>query len=235
MTDREMTDGNMDELLRAQALPALPAERLKQIEAALIADLKPVRPLAPAGVYLSAFAGIFIAACILSWFYFTGQSGWEALSRLQKPLVFVPLLAIMALLIFSVVRQMAPAARYTRTTALLAAGVFLLMLACMTLVFHPIHESAFVHDGLVCFRAGMTFAIPASLLFALLLLRGAALPPALTGATAGGLAGLAGLAVLEIHCPNLDVYHILVWHVSVTVVCAIAGVILASVMFRNRT
>ncbi len=65
MTDREMTDANMDELLRAQTLPALPADRLKQIEAALVADLKPVRPLAPAGVYLTAFAGIFIAACIL--------------------------------------------------------------------------------------------------------------------------------------------------------------------------
>jgi hypothetical protein len=43
------------------------------------------------------------------------------------------------------------------------------------------------------------------------------------------------LAVLEIHCPNLNVYHIVVWHVSVTLVCVVAGLIFSSVTFRRST
>jgi hypothetical protein len=229
-----MTNEELDEFVGSKRLPPLSADRLTRIEALVAADLKPVRPLAPAGVYLAAFAAIVIAGCLASWLYFSGQSGWEALSNLQKLLVFVPLCAIAALLIFSGVRQMTPAARYTRTTALCGGGVFLLLLGLMALILQPVHESAFVRAGLICLRNGMTFAIPVAFLFALVLLRGALLSPALAGATAGGLAGLVGMAVLEIHCPNLNLYHILVWHVSVVLICVIAGAVFSSVTFRRR-
>jgi hypothetical protein len=228
-----MTQRELDELISTQEFPPLPAGRLKHIENAVIADLRPVRPLASTGVYVAAFAGIFITVCVVGWRYIVGQHGWDALSNVQKFLVFVPLIAIAALLIFSTVRQMTPAAKYTRTAAILAAGLFVMMLAAMTVIFHPEHESAFVRNGLVCFQTGMLFAIPTAVLFTLLLKRGAALSPALTGLTAGGLAGLGGLTILEVHCPILDVYHIVVWHVSVTLVCAIAGSVLSSVTFRR--
>jgi hypothetical protein len=194
--------------------PPVPAGRLRQIETALLADLKPVRPLASTGAHLAAFAGIFVAVCVIGCFM-AGRYGWHALSDLQKYAVFVPLAATVALLAFSLVRQMRPAARHARSSALLAASIFVSLPLIMTVTFQPAQEAAFVRQGLACFRTGMAFAIPAAFLFSLLLLRGAALSPLLTGATAGGLAGLAGLAVLEIHCPNLNVYHIVVWHVSV--------------------
>ena len=38
------------------------------------------------------------------------------------------------------------------------------------------------------------------------------LSPGLTGTIAGGLAGLVGWVVLELQCPNLNLYHILAWH-----------------------
>jgi hypothetical protein len=217
-----------------QPLPPLPPDRLKQIEAALIADLTPVRPLAPTGVYLAALAGIFTAVCIVGC-YMIGQSGWHALSELQKVAVFVPLAAMTAFLAFSVVRQMRPAAKYTRSSAVFSAGIFIVLLLIMTVIFQPAQESAFVRHGLACFRTGMAFAIPSALLFALVLRRGAALSPLLTGATAGGLAGLVGLTVLEIHCPNLNVYHIVVWHVSVTLVCVVAGLVFSRVTFQRWT
>jgi len=225
----------LDKLIASRPLPAVPAVKLKQIESAVVADLKPVRPLAPAGVYVVAFAGIFVAACAISWRYVLGQHGWEALSSLQRYLIFAPLIAAVVLLVFSIVRQMTPAGKYTRVTALLAAGVFLLLLLLMTLIFHPVPEADFAYDALVCFRAGMLFAIPTGVLFWLLLWRSAALSPSLTGATAGGLAGLTGLAVLEIHCPNLNVYHIVAAHVSVTLICALAGFVFSSVTFRRWT
>jgi len=234
MNRRELTHRELDHLIVAQELPPLPADRLKQIESAVIADLRPVRPLASDAVYVGALAGIFIAVCIVSCYLIAGRDGWEALSNLQRPVVFIPLLAIASLLAFSLVRQMRPAAKYVRITALLATAVFLLLTASVALIFQSIPETAFAHDSLVCFRAGMMFAIPTAILFGIVLWRGAALSPALTGATAGGLAGLAGLAVLEIHCPNMNVYHIVVAHLSVVVICALAGFIFSSVTFTRR-
>jgi hypothetical protein len=217
-----------------QALPPLPSDRVKQIEAALVADLKPVRPIAPTSVYLAAFAGLFAAISIVGG-TILGQYGWRALSELQKIAVFVPLAAITALLVFSITRQMIPAARHARSSALFSSGLFVVLLLIMTFIFRPAQESAFVRRGLVCFGTGMLFAIPAACLFALLLRRGAALSPLLTGASGGGLAGLVGLAVLEIHCGNLNVYHIVVWHVSVILVCVVAGFVFASVTFKRWT
>jgi hypothetical protein len=234
MTRRELTQRDLDELLSSRELPALPADQLKRIESAVIANLKPVRPLASAGVYLAGFAGIFVAVCFIGCLI-VGQRGWHALSELQKIAVFLPLAATTGLLVFAAVSQMTPAAKHLRSSVLISAGLFILLLSIMAVIFQPAHETAFLQHGLACFRTGMIFAIPAAFLFTLLLLRGAGLSPALTGGTAGGLAGLVGLAVLEIHCPILDLYHIVVWHVSVTLVCALAGFIFSSVTFRRWT
>ena len=227
-----MKDAEIDQMIGSAPVPPLALERVKQIEASIQADLKPVRPLAPAGVYFAGFAGVFAAACLLSLNLMPGQQGWDALSKVQRLLVFVPLIAAVGLLALSTIRQMTPAARHTQSAAAAGASVFALLIGAIALLFHPAHESAFVKMGLVCFRNGMVFAIPTALLTAVILRRGAGLSPALTGATTGGLAGLAGLAVLEIHCPNLNLFHILAWHVSVVLVCAAAGFVLGSVAVR---
>jgi hypothetical protein len=232
MTGPQLPDRELQQMPLFRPLAALPHDRLKHIQAAVAGDLRPVRPLAPEGAYLAAIAGIFLAAFSLGC-YLAGQHGWHALSYLQRIAVFVPMAASVALLAFSVVRQMTPGRRLARSTALISAVLFVLLLLLLTAVFQPAQESAFVQNGMACFRTGMTFALPAALLFALPLHRGAGLSPAFTGATAGGLAGLAGLAVLEIHCPNLNVYHIAVWHVSVTVACVVAGLVFSSVTFRR--
>jgi hypothetical protein len=223
-----MKDRELDQLLGAANFPPLTARRVNAIESAVVADLKPVRPLAPAGKYAAAFLCILVGACILGCLL-VGQHGWSALSSLQRTLIFVPLAAVAALLVYSVVHQMTPAAKYPRSTAMLASAFFLWLLVIMQMIFRPIAEPAFVEHGFACFRTGMAFALPSGLLFALLLRRGAGLTPLLTGATAGGLAGLTGLTVLEIHCPNLNLYHIVVWHVAVTVVCLFLGCVFSSV------
>jgi hypothetical protein len=230
----KMTDGELDRMLSSRQLAPLPQDRIKRIEAAVVADLKPVRPMASDGALLAGFAGIFVAVSIIGC-HITGQRGWHALSELQRAAVFVPLAATIAILAFSVVRQMRPAARHGRFSALVSAALFVLLLGSMAVVFQPVREFAFVRNGLACFRTGVAFAIPAAFFFALLLLRGAALSPGLAGATAGGLAGLVGLTVLEIHCPNLNVYHIVAWHVSVTLVGVAGGLVFSSVTFRRWT
>jgi hypothetical protein len=62
--------------------------------------------------------------------------------------------------------------------------------------------------------------------FWMMLRRGAILSPGMTGAATGLLAGLAGTSVLEIHCPNLDAWHILVSHLGVAMLCGLAGLVL---------
>ena len=43
------------------------------------------------------------------------------------------------------------------------------------------------------------------------------LSPRMTGAATGVLAGLIGANMLEIHCPNLDAWHILTAHLGMVV------------------
>lgn len=228
-----MAPRDVDQLLKAPDLPPLPAQRIPQIESAIVADLKPVRPLASDATYLAAFAGIFLIVCIAGC-YIVGQLGWRALNETQRFAIFLPLVAMAALLDLAVVRQMRPAAKYGRSAALISAILLASLALIMAILFQPVSETAFVRHGIGCYRTGITFAIPAALLFALLLLRGAALSPLLTGATAGGFAGLVGLVVLEVHCPNLNLYHIIVWHLSVTLTCIFLGFVFSGVTFGRR-
>jgi len=89
-------------------------------------------------------------------------------------------------------------------------------------------EAAFISNGLLCLRTGLMSSIPGGFLVWLLARRGAMLSPKLTGATAGGFAGLIGVTVLEICCPNLNRYHILVWHVGVILLSTLGGVALGA-------
>ena len=235
MSRKEITNAQIDNLLGSARFAPVPEDRVRQIEDTLAAGLKPVRPLAPPGVYFAAWAALFIAISLGSWRLMAGPLGWEALSGFERALIFVPLAVIAACLVFSLARQMIPAAAYQRSAAIIAAGVFLWLLVFMILSFRPMHESAFLQNAGGCFRIGMLFALPTGMLSALLLWRGAGLTPGLLGATAGGLAGLAGLTVLEIHCPNLNLYHILAAHASVVVVCTMLGFLVSSAIGRLRS
>ena len=62
---------------------------------------------------------------------------------------------------------------------------------------------------------------------------GAILSPGLTGAVAGGLAGVIGLMVLEVRCPNLSGYHILVWHWGVALLAMLGGLTLGRLSNRR--
>jgi hypothetical protein len=112
--------------------------------------------------------------------------------------------------------------------ALLVAGLGAIIALC-AILFRPHSETAFVPTGLVCLRIGLECAVPAALLLWVVLRRGAVLSPVAAGATAGSLAGLAGLIVLEIFCPNLNRNHILVWHVGAVLTSVLGGTAVGAV------
>jgi hypothetical protein len=87
------------------------------------------------------------------------------------------------------------------------------------------HEQDFWGNAWPCIRAGTPIGVLAAVPFWLMLRRGAILSPTMSGAATGLFAGLVGTSVLEIHCPNLDAWHILVSHLGVAMLCALAGLV----------
>jgi hypothetical protein len=117
--------------------------------------------------------------------------------------------------------------------ALLSLGSVTL-LAVFAFLFRDYQIDHFVSIGIVCLFTGLLHAIPAVFLSWLLLRRGFALNPVSAGLVAGILGGLAGVGVLELHCPNFQAAHILVWHTAVVPLSGAAGAFLAwTLRFRK--
>ena len=52
--------------------------------------------------------------------------------------------------------------------------------------------------------------------------------PVAAGLSVGTLASLAGVAMLELHCANLEALHVMVWHVGVIPLSGAAGALIAA-------
>ena len=203
-------------------------EQLDRIKGRLLADLKPAKALPTAGVVVFALMFILVVIAAAGGAAL-GIAGWRALSLLQKTTVFTALLAGAGILACATAWLMVPGTRLTLSPYLYVFAVLGVMAAICSTLFDPHKESTFVSTGLVCLRIGLECAVSATVLFWLLLRRGAILNPMLMGATAGALAGLSGLAVLELFCPNLNEYHILVWHLGSVLVSTVGGLAIGTI------
>jgi len=214
--------------------PAPSESQLKRIQAGILENLKPVRPLPPSRILLFAFALIFLSVVAVGTLKL-GMNGWSVLSLGQKIAIFATLAASAVLLALSMVRQIVPGSKHAVSPNTLPTAVLVVLMLVIATMFRSEEESAFVANGLMCIRNGLEYSIPTALLFWMLLRRGAILFPKLIGAAAGGFSGLIGLSVLEINCSNLNVYHILVWHWGVILIASLAGVTLgAAVEYIDR-
>jgi hypothetical protein len=102
-----------------------------------------------------------------------------------------------------------------------------LVVSIFALLFRDYQTSDFFAAGIACLLTGLLFAFPAALLAWLVLRRGFAVNPVSAGLVTGTLAGLAGLAMLELHCQNFQAAHVLVWHIGVIPLSAAAGALVA--------
>jgi len=205
-----------------------PSEKvLQRIQAGILEDLKPVRPLAPSHILLFACAIIFLSVVAVGG-RLLGMNGWGALTFAQRAVMFFTLATSAIFLANSMIRQMAPGSRDILAPAVLLVLILVLLLMVIAATFRSQHESAFLANGVMCLKNGLSYSMPAGLLFWLILRRGAMLYPKIIGAGAGGLAGLAGLSALEFNCPNLNVFHILVWHAGVVIMGSLGGTLLGA-------
>ncbi len=216
------------ELVRALNIPvtadALSPEVLRQIERGIIADLHPVRPLAPARYLFAVFVGIFMSIVALG-VYRMGAFAIAVMSPLQASAILGALAASAGLLAYSLIQQMVPGSRHHIPPRWLAAGIVVSLAFAIAVLFQFHHDRNFWTNGWACLRAGTPIGIIAAIPIWLVLRRGAILSPGMTGTATGLFAGLVGTSVLEIHCPNVDAWHILVAHLGVSVLCALAGLV----------
>jgi hypothetical protein len=198
---------------------------LRQIADGMVAGLRPVRPVAPVRYFFGAFVGIFVSIVALG-VYRMGAFAIAVMTPLQTTAILTALAVCTGLLAYSLVHQMVPGSRHRIPPRLLPVAITISLTIAMAVLFQFQHERNFWASAWACIRAGTPFGALAAAPFWLVLRRGAILSPGMTGAATGLLAGLVGTSVLEIHCPNLDAWHILVSHLGVAILCALAGFVI---------
>ncbi len=199
-----------------EGLPAPSSDLMNRVAESMRADLRPVRPLASPATY-----GVVIGAILLGAFglatYSMEAYGWQEMGARETILILGALTVCAIGCVGSVVKQMTPAGRYRMNPEILPSLVVGGLAIGTAALFGFEREDEFWASSWVCLRIGLSVAVPTAALVWLVLRRGVVLSPTLTGATAGVLAGLVGAAALEVHCPNLNAWHILVSHIGVAV------------------
>ena len=229
-----MKDREIDEILKQAATtphqvnPAL----LDRIASSIGASLGPVRPLPPPWL-LTAGLAIACAAVALAGAAHFGLYGLHKLSALERRLIFSALGIQIWLAAVACVSERIPGSRRHVAPGFPLAAGSLAMLAIFAILFRDYGTGHFVSQGIPCLTAGLLHAIPAALASWFILKRGFAVNPVSAGLAAGTLAGLAGVTMLELHCPNLQAAHVMLWHIAVMPVSGAAGALLGR-MGRSR-
>ena len=195
---------------------------LRQVAEGMATNLRPVHPVAPAPYFFGAFVGTFVAIVAFS-VYRMGAFAIAVMTPLQTAAILSLLAISTGLLAYSLVLQMVPGSRHRIPPRLLPVAITISLTIATAVLFQFQIERGFWGNAWACIRAGTPIGVLAALPFWLVLRRGAILSPGMTGAATGLLAGLAGTCVLEIHCPNLDAWHILASHLGVAMLCSLAG------------
>jgi hypothetical protein len=166
--------------------------------------------------------------------YRIGAFALAVMSPLQAGMILGALAISAGLLAYSLVNQMIPGSRHRIPPGLLPVGIAISLAIVVAVLFQFQHEQSFWTDGWSCIRVGTAIGALTAIPVWLVLRRGAILSPGMMGMGTGLLAGLAGTSALEIHCPNLNGWHILLSHLGVAVLAALAGLILGLVAENNK-
>jgi hypothetical protein len=204
-------------------------ETLRQIAEGIATNLRPVRPVASARYLFGIFIVIFVSLVVLG-VYLIGAFALAVMTPLQAAAILSALAISTGLLAYSLVNQMVPGTRHRISPRVLPFVITISLMIAIAVLFRFSHERNFWLNSWACVRAGIPIGVLAAVPFWLVLRRGAVLSPRITGAAAGLLAGLAGTTALEIHCPNLDAWHILLSHLGVAILCALAGLVVGLIV-----
>jgi hypothetical protein len=217
-------DEEIDDILKqaSAAAPTPAPELLRGIAESIRPTLRPVRPLWPPWL-LSALLVLACAAVSFIGAARVGLSGFEKMDLLERILVLLTLAILSWLFARAFVAEMIPASRRVMPSGRLLVLGCLALAAMLALLFRDYTIQQFVPIGINCLLTGLQHALPATLLSWLIVRRGFAMNPVSAGLIAGALGGVAGLGMLELHCPNFETAHLLVWHTAVVPLSAALG------------
>lgn len=230
-----MRDQEIDQILElaAQARHDVEPAVLQRIAGSIKSSMAPVRPLRPMWMLASGLILICVSVA-LAGAARAGFHGIEKMTGWDRALIF-PALGILAWLAAAgFVSEMIPGSRRRMAPKTLLAIGSLVLLGLFAVLFRDYRTDQFVSAGIVCLVAGVLHAVPAGLLGWCMLRRGFAVNSVAAGLVGGTLAGLAGVAMLELHCANFQALHLLLWHTAVLPVSGAAGALLAWSL-RSRT
>lgn len=228
-----MKDEEIDDVLRdaAGAPPDVRPETLRGIAEAIRPTLSAVRPLPPVWMMTAGVVAVCAAVAALGAAR-AGLFGFTEMDWLQRGVVYGALALLAVLVGRRFVEEMIPGSLRRMSAGAMGVGTCAVLLAVFGVLFRGYGLEHFVSVGVACLVAGVAHAVPAALLSWLVLRRGLALNPVAAGWAAGMLGGLAGLGMLEMHCPNLEAAHVLVWHTAVVPVSGVLGALVGWVLGR---
>ncbi len=228
-----MKDRDIDDILKRAAgeAPVVDPALLDRVSSSIGSGLLAVRPLPPSWI-LSGSLVVISGSVALAGAMLLKPHGVEKMSALDMGVIFLFLGVLVWIAAALCVAEMIPGSRRPMAPWLLCASGCAGLAAVFGLLFHDYRMERFVPQGVACLTAGLALALPASIGIWLLLRRGFAVNSAAAGLAKGTLAGLAGVAMLELHCPILEAPHVLVWHIAVLPVCGVAGALFARMRGR---
>lgn len=219
-----MKDREIDELLNGAKVPeSTNAETMGRIVDSISGSMGRVRPLPPRWL-LTGELVLICAAVMFAGAAGLGFFGIAKMSGLERAAVFSALAILVLITSSETVNAMIPGSRRRISSSSLIALSGVCLAAVFGACFRDYHATHFVHAGLICLSIGILHAIPTGALSWLVLRRGFAVDATAAGLATGTVAGLAGVGMLELHCPNFQAAHVLVWHLGVLILSAALGV-----------
>ncbi len=221
-----MRDEDIDNILKqsADAAPEVDPAVLDRVSGSIRSSLDPVRPL-PRTWILAGGLHLICAAVAVAGGMLLGPHGVQKMSGLEIWLIFPVLEILVWIGAVLCVAEVIPGSRRPVAPWLLAVSGCIVLAGVFGLLFRDYRTERFVPQGVTCLIAGLGFALPASLAVWWFLRRGFAVDSVAAGFAKGLLGGLAGVTMLELHCPNFEAPHVMVWHIAVLPVSAAIGVL----------
>jgi hypothetical protein len=230
-----MKDAQIDEMLAkaARVSHEVDAVLLERVADMLKSSLHPVRPLPPVWVLASGLVAI-CAAVALAGVAGGGFYGVERLGLFEGLLIFSTLCVLAWMVAKELVSALSPGSRHRLTPSALLLVASFALLGVFALLFRDYRTDHYISAGLICLRIGLLQALPIALLGWLLLRRGFAVDPVSAGLVGGTLAGLGGVAAVELRCTDFHALHVLLWHVAVVPVSGAVGAAVGWTITRIR-
>jgi hypothetical protein len=194
----------------------------------LLPTMAPVNPLPQDRWLILLVMGIFLLFSLLM-AALVGMKGFHSLTTGER-IVYYGVVGFLGFLFSTAAVQISiPGARVRVSRGMVMIGSVVAVAVAVTILFRNFGLEHFVRQGIPCLRFGCICAALFGILAALILRKGYVTDAGSAALLIACLAGFSGVAVLSLHCPLHNAAHIIVWHLGVVAVSALAGLAIGSI------